>query len=392
VGLAAVTDAEGRTLSYGYDALSRQTGVYNLAIQAAPLVRQTYTSDSKVATLVDANNNSTSFTYDGFDRLITTTYPGGTTETATYDAADNVLTRKPRANGGTFTFTYDTLNRPATKTPPTGPVVTYTYDLASRAVGVGDNSSAITSIAAPGSTVTYGVNYTYDAVNRLLDAKWDAPSATAPAAGTYVTFSHTYNTVNQRAGQTMDDSTWLGYPPMTPGTTSYTPNALNQYSAVTGMTPTYDANGNLTGDGTFTFGYDSDNRLVSASGSGNSATYTFDAQSRRKSRTVNGTTTISVTDTDNREVLEYDGTSGQMQRWYAYDLGANGVLNQMNVALTSRATYFPDILGSVVATLDSGTGAPTKFGYLPYGRSGSPSPVQFGFTGQRIDAETNGLY
>jgi RHS repeat-associated protein len=156
------------------------------------------------------------------------------------------------------------------------------------------------------------------------------------------------------------------------------------------VTPTYDGNGNLTSDGTFTFGYDSENRLISASGAGNTASYTFDAQGRRKTKTVNGTTTVFVTDTGNREVLEYDGASGAVRRWYAYGLGPNNVLNQMNVVAATRATLVPDILGSVIGTQDSGSGALSKVGYQPYGKSGSPGP--FGFTGQRIDVEINGLY
>jgi RHS repeat-associated protein len=36
------------------------------------------------------------------------------------------------------------------------------------------------------------------------------------------------------------------------------------------------------------------------------------------------------------------------------------------------------------------SGALTKIGYLPYGKSASTGP--FGFTGQRVDVETNGLY
>ena len=72
----------------------------------------------------------------------------------------------------------------------------------------------------------------------------------------------------------------------------------------------YDANGNLTAYGTFTYGYDAENRLTSASGAGNTVSYAYDAQGRRKRKTVNGVTTLYVTDADNREVLEYDGTSG----------------------------------------------------------------------------------
>ena len=106
---------------------------------------------------------------------------------------------------------------------------------------------------------------------------------------------------------------------------------------------------------------------------------------------MNGNTTIFVTDADNREILEYDGTSGAIRNWYSYAFGPNDVLNQMNVATGTRATLVPDIQGSIVATLDATSGALTKTGYLPYGESGSTSG-SFRYTGQRIDPETNGLY
>ena len=79
--------------------------------------------------------------------------------------------------------------------------------------------------------------------------------------------------------------------------------------------------------------------------------YVFDAQGRRKTKTVNGTTTVFVTDADNREVLEYDGSSGAILRWYAYGIGANDVLNQSNVAAGTRSALVPDIQGSIIATL-----------------------------------------
>jgi RHS repeat-associated protein len=98
-----------------------------------------------------------------------------------------------------------------------------------------------------------------------------------------------------------------------------------------------------------------------------------------------------VTDADNRPVLEYSGSSGALLRWYAYGLGSNDVLSQITLGGT-RATMVPDIQDSVLATLDSGTGAFTTQNYLPYGKSASTSiPGTFGYTGQRIDAES-GLY
>jgi hypothetical protein len=67
-----------------------------------------------------------------------------------------------------------------------------------------------------------------------------------------------------------------------------------------------------------------------------------------------------VTDADNREVLEYSGT-GALQNWYAFGLGPDEALNQMNVAAGTPATLIPDVIGSIVGSLDSG-GTPTKFG------------------------------
>ena len=205
-----------------------------------------------------------------------------------------------------------------------------------------------------------------------------------------VSFGHSYNKANQRIGQTVSDNTWIDYPAAA-SPVSYTADALNRYTAVGAVSPTYDGNGNLTSDGTFTLGYNSENRLTSASGAGNTASYSYDAQGRRKTKTVNGATTVFVTDAGNREVLEYDGATGAIQRWYAYGLGSNDVLNQTNVVAGTRTGFVPDIQGSVIGSINSSSGSLSKIGYLPYGKSaGATAP--FGYTAQRIDLETGGLY
>ena len=61
-------------------------------------------------------------------------------------------------------------------------------------------------------------------------------------------------------------SSFWSYPDATPATISYTPNALDQYAGIGAVTPTYNGNGELTYDGTFTYGYDAEGRLISASG------------------------------------------------------------------------------------------------------------------------------
>ena len=179
------------------------------------------------------------------------------------------------------------------------------------------------------------------------------------------------NATNRRISQTATDNTYWSYPAATPSTVSYTANNVDQYSAVGSVTPTYDGNGNLTFDGTFTYGYDAENRLISASGAGNTATYAYDAQGRRKSKTVNGATTIFVQDPQGRALLDYDGASGAIQNWYAFGSGPNDVLNQINVAGSTRATYIPDVQGSIVASLDASSGTLTKAGYQTMARAAS---------------------
>ena len=95
---------------------------------------------------------------------------------------------------------------------------------------------------------------------------------------------------------------------------SYTANVLNQYTAVGSVSPTYDGNGNLTSDGTYTFGYDAENRLTSASGAGTTATYAFDAQGRRKTKTVNGTTYTVLCSSDAAAGNRYETTSYRVVR------------------------------------------------------------------------------
>ena len=134
--------------------------------------------------------------------------------------------------------------------------------------------------------------------------------AQAPPSVPSASFTYAYDASNWRVSQTATDNSYWSYPAATPTTVAYTPNNLDQYAAIGQVTPTYDGNGDLTYDGTFTYGYDAESRLISASGAGNTASYAYDAQGRRKSKTVNGTTTIFVQDPRGRVLLDYNGAGG----------------------------------------------------------------------------------
>ena len=231
----------------------------------------------------------------------------------------------------------------------------------------------------------------YDALDHLTNASWSpAPAQTSPSAAS-VAFAYRYDQTNRRLGQTATDNSWLEYPAATAQTVSYTANALNQYSAVGSTTPSYDADGDLTYDGSFTYGYDAEGHLTSVDQGGSAvASYAYDAQGRRKSKTVGSATTIYVTDADDREVLEYNGTSGAIGAWYAYGTGPNAVLSRMTGAGTDRATLIPDVQGSIIATLDAASGSLAKAGYQAFGENPTTYTGTFRYAAQRIDPETGG--
>src|SRR5207253_8405429 len=133
---------------------------------------------------------------------------------------------------------------------------------------VRDTRASVPTVAVPGggSGVRYTSYFYFDALNRLTGTIFDSVSAvTAPPSST-VELDHWYNKVNQRTYETANDNSYWSYPANSAASVSYSANSLNQYTAVGAAAPSYDGNGNLTVDGTFTYTYDAENRLVSASG------------------------------------------------------------------------------------------------------------------------------
>ncbi|MFO1114037.1 MAG: RHS repeat-associated core domain-containing protein, partial [Beijerinckiaceae bacterium] len=392
--VASVVDPLLVTTNYSYDAASRLIAVATPAIQSVPLAHFAYTPDGRVGNLSFARSNAqfniTTLAYDGFDRLATTTYPNSSVERLGYDANDNILTRQTRA-GPTIAYTYDTLNRLSTKAAPSEATVTYRYDLDNRLTGASDNSAAIPSPTIAAGPTLMTATMSYDVLNRMTALNFGTvPNQTAPPAST-TQFGFAYDRNNRRTGQTASDNSWWFYPAAAPGTVNYSVNNLDQYTAVGAITPTYDGNGSLTYDGVFTYGYDAESRLISASQGGSTvATYSYDALGHRKSRTTGGSTTLYVTDPANRALLDY-ATSGEISRWYAFGPGLNEPLAQINVAANTRTTFIPDIQGSIIGSLDSATGTLTKTGYGAFGESATTAGT-LRYTGARIDAETNGLY
>ena len=93
------------------------------------------------------------------------------------------------------------------------------------------------------------------------------------------------NKTGQLINQQLSVAAYAYTPPGT-STTTYTPNTMNQYATVAAVTQSYDNNGNLTGDGTWTYTFDAENRLLTANKTGVSASYLYDPFGRREQKTV----------------------------------------------------------------------------------------------------------
>jgi RHS repeat-associated protein len=150
----------------------------------------------------------------------------------------------------------------------------------------------------------------------------------------------------------------------------------------------YDANGNLSGDGTKTYEWDAENRLLAVKQGGNPlASFTYDADGRRSTKTAGGVTTTYVY--DGAQFLE-ERPNPSTTRRYVYGPRIDQALAQV---VGGSATYnVADHLGSVVRATDSLSNPTFTREYDPWGNLLQGSTASgYAFTGREWDVET-GLY
>jgi RHS repeat-associated protein len=207
--------------------------------------------------------------------------------------------------------------------------------------------------------------------------------------GSSVTFGYGFNNVHQATSQSVTDSTYMWHPGAA-GTTSYgTASSVNEYPTVGSATYSYDGNANLKSNGTWTFTYDTENHLISASETGTSVSYDYDADHRQIQKTVGSTSSYYVYSRWQR-IADYAGSgTGALQNRYVYGDKPDEPL--IAVSSAGVLTYLhADRIGSIIATTNSSGAVVNKNLYSALGEN-APVGTTFGFTGQRFDSDT-GLY
>jgi RHS repeat-associated protein len=385
--LTRVTRA-GQTITSTYDALDRLASKTIPAVSglsAANTVSYAYDLAGRITSLTDTLGNSIGDSYDALGRRT------GETQTMAGLSAKAV------------SYQYDQAGNRSRVTWPDGYYVTYGYDAANRLTAANENgATALASYAYDNlgrrALVQYGaagakVSYSWSAEGDLLTLSHDLAGAAND-----VGFTNSYTPAHQIVASSLSNMAYQ-YSSVIDGTASYAANGLNQYANVTPVGGSavnigYDLNGNLTSDGTFAYGYDPQNRLMTVTKTGTSIAHAYDPLGRRTAKTVNGTATYFL-HAGNAEIAEYDG-AGNLLRRYVPGPGIDQPIAMITAA--GAITYFHrDKSGSVVAMSDaSGNLTEGPYTYDSYGNcitggvacaSGEP----FKYTGQRQDPET-GLY
>jgi len=168
--------------------------------------------------------------------------------------------------------------------------------------------------------------------------------------------------------------------------TNYTPNSLNQYTAVANHTPQYDAKFNLhSGYDDWVYTYDADRRLISADSAadqGHHAQFVYDGLGRCVRRTIDGTATVLTYD-EWKPIVEWTG-AGVFVAWNLYGPGADEILVRYQPNTGYYVHYKLDAMGNVQFLLSGQNLGLEKYTYDAFGK-----PRIVGWNG---DVRTISLY
>jgi RHS repeat-associated protein len=141
----------------------------------------------------------------------------------------------------------------------------------------------------------------------------------------------------------------------------------------------------------WTYGYDLDNRLKSASKTGLAATLAYDAEGRLRQTTLAGVVTNLLY--DGTDLLAEYNSAGTLLRRYVHGPGVDEPLVWYEGAVTTNKNWlYADHLGSIVATANATGTATSTLKYGPYGEPNQTTGVRFRYTGQQLLGPLNLYY
>ena len=413
--VASVTDARSNTTSYSYDGHDRRkTTTY---ADSSYEENQSIDQNGNVSVYRTRSGNTITRTFDALNRESTRAPQGQATITLNYDLSGRMVkASKPVVSGdpstGDFEFFVDTAGRFYKEQYPDGKIVEHELD---------ENGNIIRTTWPDG----YYIEKSYDELNRLTDIllngnaspsahfDWDALSRKVQLSfdngvvsdftyalnddlesishtfvGSSVDFNFGHDRTHRVVSQQVDDGANYMWHPSVNGTTTYgIADSTNTYPTVDANSLSYDGNGNLSSDGTWSYSYNTESQLVSAAKTGVSVDNLYDPVNRQREHKVGATKNRFIYSGWQR-IADYNDTTLVSRLIYGPDLDEALI----NVDAAGNLTYFShNHQLSVVATTDVTGAVVDTFSYSPMGESSSLMSSMNGYTGQRFEPES-GLY
>jgi RHS repeat-associated protein len=207
-----------------------------------------YDTYGRFATVTNGSDVYT-YSYLANSNLVSSiTYPNTITVNNVYEANRNLVDYVENKYGATVISKYD-----------------YTNDAIGRRTAMAKSGTAFSA----SDTITYGYN-----------DRSELTSADATTDANY-NFTFAFDNIGNR-------SSYTTYETGSSATSAYTLNNLNQYTAITNPTqaPTYDADGDMLSDGTWSFTWNAENRLIVAEKSDAKLEFKYDYMGRRVEKKV----------------------------------------------------------------------------------------------------------
>ncbi len=441
----AMVYPDGSRESYGFDAVGNMVSYTTRADQVKTVIYDNRNRETS-SSWSDGVTPAVAMSYDTAGRLLTMQSPVSSLGYS-YDDANELLSETQDVSGAggakTVSYTWNADGNRGTMTYPDGLVLNYGYtgrnQLSSiQATGSSSplgaysfdlNGNRIGKTLENGTSVSYG----FDSANRVTNMVHQA------GLTSFASFTQDYDSVNRRkyvkredgkgdvfSYDSVDQVTNVKYDaqnsdsiPLSPVrvvdylldavgnrtsvtdngvSTSYLVNILNEYSQVGSEIPSYDSNGNLISYKGWSYSYDAQNRLLSASNGSTSVTFAYDARNRCVKRVINGTSTFFYF--DNWDLVEERDAADAEIAHYVRGAMIDEILTKVT---TAGAIYYQhDSLGNVTQLTDSTGTVVEKYSYDIFGAptilapdssilTSSAYSNRFMFTGREFIQEI-GLY
>jgi len=353
----AITGLYGKTLGRSYDALGRAS---SLTIGSEYSTGYSYDAVGRIGSV---SSGSDSFTYSylaNSDLISGIAYPNGITAAKSYETARDLISSVENKFGQTSVSKYD-----------------YVNDVIGRRTSMAKSGSAFSA----SDSIAYGYN-----------ARSEVTSAAAQTETAY-NYAFNFDNIGNRTTATERGTAF-----------TYTANNRNQYSLINDgadKTPSHDFDGNMTGNGNgWTYTWDAENRLATATNGTQTLQFTYDYLSRRvEKKVLSGETVVK----DERFV--YDGFQ-QIEKLDAAN--SNAILqkfvwlNQRLLGVTDASTstsYYAmqDANKNITELLDGSGNVAAHYEYSPFGKvtvsnGAYASANPFRFSSEYADDETGLVY